>query len=427
MLYYIYTVLQDLLVPVTILALLSGWFYGAWGKVGSRYLTVGACAGTAAAAVMAVIKNTTRVFKSTYSVYVMWLCFAIVVAAVLFLLCAVCAGKRVKAWRCGIPCALYVCLLLVYKLSGVFGYLFTFDTNGGSILSADYAVRLAGWLIAWVILFVYGKTLARCTAELGRTDLTKGLSLLMILVTAVRCAEPVLKPWVSGSRRYLPAFLPKYSKAAYPWAFPFTKWVYNNDLLLTLIVVGLGLILPILLFIRDTKIHDPYENCAQLRKLKANGRRNRRRCITVLLCVAVSVVFMTAVKAWDSREPALSEPESYTVTDTSILVPLTQVEDGHLHRFEYKTASGVAVRWIVIKKPNSSVYGVGLDACDVCGNAGYYERDDQVICKRCDVVMNKSTIGFKGGCNPIPLSYTVENGQMIFSLEDLNNAEKEFR
>lgn len=67
------------------------------------------------------------------------------------------------------------------------------------------------------------------------------------------------------------------------------------------------------------------------------------------------------------------------------------------------------------------------NACDVCGNAGYYERDDQVICKRCDVVMNKSTIGFKGGCNPIPLSYVVENGQMIFSLEDLNNAEKEFR
>ena len=237
----------------------------------------------------------------------------------------------------------------------------------------------------------------------------------------------MLKPWVSGTRRNMPAFLPKYSRAAYPWAFPYTMWVYNHDLLLTLLVVALGLIIPVLLFIRDTKIHDPYENCAQLRRLKANGRRNRRRAITVALCVVVSVVFMTAVKAWNTQEVTLSEPESYTVTDTEVIVPLSQVDDGHLHRFEYKTANGVAVRWIVIRKPGSSVYGVGLDACEVCGTAGYYERDEQVICKRCDVVMNINTIGFKGGCNPIPLSYTVSDGNMIFSLEDLNNAEREFR
>ena len=427
MLYYIYTVLQDLLVPATMLALMYYWFHSAWGKAGTRFLAAGTWTGIATAAVMAIIKNTTRVFKSTYSVYNMWLCFAIVLTALLFMVIALSAGRRAKAWTCGIPAALFTSLYLLYKLSGVFGYLFNFDTNGGTVLSADYAVRLVGWLIGFAILWIYTRTLNKCAAQLKCTGLTKGLSLVMVLVAMVRCVEPVLKPWVSGSRRYLPDFLPKYTKASYPWVFPFTKWVYNNDLLLTLIVVGLGLIIPVLLFVRDTKIHDPYENPAQLRKLKSNGRRNRRRAVIVLLCAVTSVVFMTAVKAWDSREVTLSEPESYTVTDTSVIVPLAQVEDGHLHRFEYKTASGVAVRWIVIRKPNSSVYGVGLDACDVCGNAGYYERDDQVICKRCDVVMNKSTIGFKGGCNPIPLSYTVENGNIVFSLADLNNAEKEFK
>ena len=71
--------------------------------------------------------------------------------------------------------------------------------------------------------------------------------------------------------------------------------------------------------------------------------------------------------------------------------------------------------------------GVGFDACEVCGNAGYYERGSQVVCKRCDVVMNINTIGFKGGCNPIPLAYEVGDGNLVFRLEDLLAGEKEFR
>ena len=123
----------------------------------------------------------------------------------------------------------------------------------------------------------------------------------------------------------------------------------------------------------------------------------------------------------------LSPPEPYTVTEDSILVDLEQVSDGHLHRFEYTTANKISVRWIVVKKPNDGAYGVGLDACDVCGNAGYYERGSQVVCKRCDVVMNINTIGFKGGCNPIPLAYTIEDGRMVFRLEDIIAGEAEFK
>ena len=41
--------------------------------------------------------------------------------------------------------------------------------------------------------------------------------------------------------------------------------------------------------------------------------------------------------------------------------------------------------------------------------------------------MNINTIGFKGGCNPIPLAYEVGNGNLVFKLEDLLDGEKEFR
>jgi uncharacterized membrane protein len=45
----------------------------------------------------------------------------------------------------------------------------------------------------------------------------------------------------------------------------------------------------------------------------------------------------------------------------------------------------------------------------------------------CDVVMNKNTIGFKGGCNPVPLAYTISGGAMTVQCEDLDNERGRFK
>jgi uncharacterized membrane protein len=113
------------------------------------------------------------------------------------------------------------------------------------------------------------------------------------------------------------------------------------------------------------------------------------------------------------------------IAGNEIIIPIEQVDDGRLHRFAYTASDGTEVRFIVIKK-NAVAYGVGLDACDICGNTGYYERKDEVICRLCDVVMNKSTIGFKGGCNPVPLAYSLRDGKMVVRIEDLENEKSRF-
>jgi uncharacterized membrane protein len=115
-----------------------------------------------------------------------------------------------------------------------------------------------------------------------------------------------------------------------------------------------------------------------------------------------------------------------TLYGGEITIPIESLNDGHLHRFAYISSENIEVRFIVIKK-NESAWGVGLDACDICGATGYYERDDDVICKLCDVVMNKSTIGFKGGCNPVPLAFTIRDGAMVVKAADLEAEQKRFR
>jgi len=109
-----------------------------------------------------------------------------------------------------------------------------------------------------------------------------------------------------------------------------------------------------------------------------------------------------------------------------VRVPLEDVNDGHLHRYVYRTENSTMVRFIIIKK-GGSAYGVGLDACEVCGPTGYYERDDQVICKLCDVIMNKATIGMPGGCNPVPVKYDVDSGTIRIEQSILEKEAKRFR
>ena len=133
------------------------------------------------------------------------------------------------------------------------------------------------------------------------------------------------------------------------------------------------------------------------------------------------------MKAAANKVVELSPVEDAEVKGDDVYVTFEQVADGHLHRFGYTTKNGVQIRFIVIKKPNSSSYGVGLDACDICGETGYYEKDGQVVCKLCDVVMNINTIGFKGGCNPIVIPYTVDNGNIIVPIEGLEEYEHEFK
>ena len=110
----------------------------------------------------------------------------------------------------------------------------------------------------------------------------------------------------------------------------------------------------------------------------------------------------------------------------SVDVDLEVIKDGYLHRFVYRASTGEMVRYIMILK-GGLTYGVGLDACEICGATGYYERDNQVICKLCDVQMNKATIGTRGSCNSIPIEYTIADGKLKVKQSELEKSSKIFQ
>jgi len=167
-------------------------------------------------------------------------------------------------------------------------------------------------------------------------------------------------------------------------------------------------------------------NAATVRKHKAF----RRRAIAAAAWSMVAMIGVTATLtlgvAAISQQPTLSPPEAYSLKDGVATIPFSQVEDGHLHRFEYKAKDGTVMRFIIIKK-NGGAYGIGLDACENCGDAGYYEKDGKIICKKCEVAINLATIGFKGGCNPIPFPYKTGSGKITIQTADLDALSAHFQ
>ena len=439
MLRYIVTVTEDLVIVAAIVPMIAALCKLAFGYKGVRFVGAGLIVGMLSSAAMAVAKNTTsKIATNQWNFYIF---LVTIILTLLFLVFSILFGRRHRRLTVygsdlgqgigaggvivGVLSAALTAVLLFYEAPDVLAYPFKFETAGNGVLSAEWALRLAGYLLALILLAVYVRFLYRCAMGLNSTIAVLWEVNAMLVCNAVRCFGLAVSKWTARSRWL--KWLPAYSGAKYPWAFPMARFTTNYTLLFVLAVTALSLIIPAVLFLHNLRVQDPYDNPAQLRKLKSICRRNRRQAVGTAVCFVLILVNLTAVQAYLSRPVELSEPEEYIIEGDNVLIAIDNVNDGHLHRFEYVTANKVGVRWIIVKKPGAGAYGIGLDACDVCGNAGYYERGEQIVCKRCDVVMNINTIGFKGGCNPIPLEYSVSGGNIIIPMSAVLAGEREFK
>ncbi len=214
---------------------------------------------------------------------------------------------------------------------------------------------------------------------------------------------------------------------------PMKKWLlgimiplinYQTWFLYALLIVTLALVAILYKGRKATKRDDL--NPAQYRKVLITVRKQLNWGTVVAVNLLLVFVLSTAGKAYADQKVEITPAVPVAAVQGAISIPLEKVSDGRLHRFSFRASNGTTLRFIIIKK-SGSAYGVGLDACDICGPTGYYEREDQVVCKLCDVVMNKATIGFKGGCNPVPLEYRMTAGKLVIPAAALEKEKGRFK
>ena len=79
------------------------------------------------------------------------------------------------------------------------------------------------------------------------------------------------------------------------------------------------------------------------------------------------------------------------------------------------------IRFLVIHQTNGN-FATALDACQICGRAGYRQEGQNIICRNCGASIYAPSIGEHGGCNPIPVKSTVAGGEVIVDLSALADA-----
>lgn len=299
--------------------------------------------------------------------------------------------------------ALYIAAALFRAVPTAMNQAVMMLSGGVEIYSTPVVLALVGYTLAWVLVCFVAWVSYRLCSWNNRVW-PAAFILISLLANHALMIVRILK-----AKRWIA--IPKD-------AWNVMSWFINNEAVFT-IAAGLALCAVVVLtWLASRSIPTVGANPAEGRLGRARSRLYKSMAGTAALGYLCGALLITVGVAYGSQEIELSPPESFSVVDDQVSVNLADISDGHLHRFEYTTSGGVKVRFIVIQKSGSS-FGVGLDACEICGPSGYYEKDGKVICKLCEVAMNIATIGFKGGCNPIPIDYKVSNGTLTVPISAL--------
>jgi FTR1 family protein len=164
---------------------------------------------------------------------------------------------------------------------------------------------------------------------------------------------------------------------------------------------------------------DAAADAAERRRIEWERRKQRRWAFaSAFTCTAV-ILILAAEFAY-TRVTATTEARSIQSDNGSVHIPLAEISDANLHIYSVD-AAGTSVRFLVIRKPNGS-WGTALDACLICGTAGYRQDGSNVVCRNCASAIYVPTIGEAGGCNPVGVPSRMDNGALVIDVSMLAEA-----
>jgi high-affinity iron transporter len=192
--------------------------------------------------------------------------------------------------------------------------------------------------------------------------------------------------------------------------------IVRNDLFFFVTIVALAA----LMILFDAKRRQPVPESAspaERRKAIWSARKERLWMTAVYTFSFLFIGMVTAEFVYAKSASALSPATEVSFANGELKIPLTQVADGDLHRYEAKE-NGVEVRFWLYQKPDGKIATV-FDACEICGAVGFYKSGNGVVCKNCAAPINPQSVGAKGGCNPIPLKATQTADAVIIQEADI--------
>lgn len=163
---------------------------------------------------------------------------------------------------------------------------------------------------------------------------------------------------------------------------------------------------------------------ADKRLVRAGARLERtRRMVPVVAFVLIVAMSWYASGSDKALSLYLPEPRPLIEDKGIVLIPLSSpgrnLMDGRIHKFSV-LVDGRSVRLMLVRRPDGSL-AVTLDACEICPPDGYGQRDSHVVCIYCMTPIPLDTLGRPGGCNPIPLAFSVTEADVRIQIEEIRS------
>lgn len=420
MLKYFVWVVRDLALPGILLGIIF-YFTSFFNiKRQKKFVFWGTLAGFAMALFIAIVKENTLIRDKTILVFNLVFMGIILAAGLVYLVFSwiVFSKKSGCPFACNfaldVAGGLFAFALISYELPNVLLYPFHFLISGQSVMSTDFLFKFIGFVLGLLVVFLATLTVYKILKNLPCLC-TVVYSSVVIFSNFIGLLGLFLSPMIV--RRWI-----KVSRALRKQVM----FLLNHQLIFTFIAIAITFVIAAILIYVSLNNHEKYTNPAEHRKIRAKCRNLRRWAFASFFFYLLIIVDLTVLKKITEKVVVLSAAEPFEIEGDIISIPFENVRDGMLHRFEYETEDGVGIRFIIIQK-NAFAFGIGFDACEICGATGYYFKNGKVICKLCDVVMNINTIGFPGGCNPIPLPYKIQDGEIKINAKDLLVEKRRFR
>jgi uncharacterized membrane protein len=169
---------------------------------------------------------------------------------------------------------------------------------------------------------------------------------------------------------------------------------------------------------------EPSASPAERRKAEWTARRERLWMGSVYSFSFLLIAMVTLEFVYTKNVSALSPAAEVTFTNGQISIPLSQVADGDLHRYQAKE-NGTPIRFWLYQKPDGKIATV-FDACQICGAVGFYKKGNGVVCKNCSAPINPQSVGIEGGCNPVPLKAVQTADAIILQEADIATGTRMF-
>jgi len=158
----------------------------------------------------------------------------------------------------------------------------------------------------------------------------------------------------------------------------------------------------------DAPVGEPAGPGARLARAAALRDSARRRWSGIVGLLMVGLLSTAFVQ--QSRQPLRPPGEALALSEGEARFDPAPLADGHL-RFYQVPVAGRTVRFFALQVGDD--VRTCFDACEICGDKGYFERGPELICRNCTAPIVRTSLGRTGGCNPIPLHHRRRPGGMV--------------